>query len=409
MASKQSIIAGLDIGTTTVRVVLAEKQPDGRVAVVGVGVSPSRGLRKGVVINIESTIESIAQAVSQAETMAGSRVGSVIAALSGSHIKGLNSQGIVGIRHKEVSHQDVEKVIEAAKAVAIPLDREILHVLPQEFIIDDQDGIKEPLGISGVRLESKVHIVTGAVASAQNVVKCANRCGLSVKDVVIASLASAKAVLSPEEQELGVALLDIGGGTSDLIVFHAGAVKYTSVIPIGGNHITNDIAAGLRTPIGSAEEIKCRYGAAYAGMVSPSETLEAPSTGERSSRTVSRVALAEIIEPRVNEIFSLIHKELVRSGSEEFLTGGVVITGGSSNLAGISQVAEQILSLPVRIGSPRGLAGLSDLVKTPEYATSVGLILHGIAGDRQALGRTGGTGTISTAARKVANWFSEHF
>ena len=408
MVSSSNIVVGLDIGTTAIVVVVGEVLPDTRINVVGIGTSPSRGLRKGVVINIEATVESITQAVSQAETMAGCEIHSAFASISGSHIKGFNSHGIVGIKNKEVSHHDIEKVIEAAKAVAIPLDREILHVLPQEFIIDEQDGIKEPLGISGVRLEAKVHIVTGAVASAQNVVKCANRCGLSVKDIVLSSLASGKAVLSSEELELGVCLLDIGGGTTDLTVFHAGAVKYTSVISVGGNHITNDIAAGLRTPISSAEEIKCKYGTALASLVSQDDMLNVASTGERSARTLSKLVLAEIVEPRVREIFTMIHKDLVRSGCDELLTSGLVLTGGSANLSGICQVAEQVFSLPVRVGFPRGLGGLTDLVGTPEYATAVGLVLHGASG--QALSRAGsGNSSVKRAFKRVGNWFQEHF
>ena len=287
MAAKSNIIVGLDIGTCMITVSVGEVVSDGKINLIGVGTSPSKGLRKGVVINIEATVESISKAISQAETMAGAEIRAVFASISGSHIRGLNSHGIVGIRNKEVSAYDIEKVIEAAKAVAIPMDREILHVLPQEFIIDEQDGIREPLGISGVRLEARVHIVTGAVASAQNIVKCANKCGLNVKDIVLSSLASGKAVLSPEEQELGVCLVDIGGGTADIAVFHGGAVRYTSVVSIGGNHITNDIAAGLRTPIAAAEEIKCRHGAAISSLIGKSDTIEVPSTGDRSSRILS--------------------------------------------------------------------------------------------------------------------------
>lgn len=408
MVNKSNVIVGLDIGTTTIAVVVAESFPDGRLDILGVGNAPSRGLRKGVVINIEATVESIAKAVAQAETMAGCEISAVYAAISGSHIKGLNSHGIVGIKSKEVSPGDIDRVIEAAKAVAIPLDREILHVLPQEFIIDEQDGIREPLGISGVRLEAKVHLVTGAVASAQNIVKCANRCGLTVRDIVLASLASGKAVVSPEEQELGVCLIDIGGGTSDLIVFHNGAVRHTSVISVGGNHITNDIAAGLRTPLSSAEEIKCRFGTAQVEQVSRDETLEVPSTGGRQARVLSKLVLAEIIEPRVTEIFSLIHKDLIRSGCDELLTSGIVLTGGSANLSGIAQVAEQVFNVPVRVGRPMGFEGLTDLVKGPEYATAVGLAIHGARSQGQAR-LSAGRSSLVRLARKVGNWFSEHF
>lgn len=408
MANKQNIVVGLDIGTTNITVVVSEVHADGKVDVIGVGTSPSKGLRKGVVINIEATVSSIESAIAQAETMAGTEINAVYAAISGSHIKGFNSHGIVGIRHKEVSHDDIERVIEAAKAVAIPLDREVLHVLPQEFIIDEQDGIKEPLGISGVRLESRVHIITGAVASAQNIVKCANRCGLTVQDIVYAAIASGRSVVSTEEQELGVCVIDIGGGTTDLAVFHNGAIKHTAVLSVGGNHITNDIAAGLRTPITSAEEIKCRFGTALTSLVSHDETIEVPSTGGRSPRVISKMILAEIIEPRVIEVFSLLHKELLRSGVDEILTSGLVITGGCANLSGICQVAEQVFNLPVRVGIPRGISGLTDLVSSPQYSSAVGLVQYGLATRGQGRGHAT-RGSFSKLMRKVGNWLGEHF
>lgn len=408
MKQKSNTVVGLDIGTTAVTVVVGEVKPGGAVDIIGVGSSPSRGLRKGVVINIEATVESISKAVQQAETMAGQQITSVWAGISGSHIQGQNSHGIVGIKHREVSLHDIQKVIEAAKAVAIPMDREILHVLPQEFIIDEQDGIKEPLGISGVRLESKVHIITGAVASGQNIVKCANRCGLAVKDIVLSSLASARAVVSPEEQELGVCLVDIGGGTTDLIVFHNGAVRHTSVLPIGGNHISNDIAAGLRTPIGSAEEIKCRSGAASVNQVRQDETVEVPSTGGRAPRVISKMVLAEIIEARVIELFSFAKKALERSECVDYIASGLVISGGTANLAGIDQVAEQVFNLPVRVGRPGGVGGLSDLVKSPEYATGIGLVLHAAQAVSQGAAAGAGMNFFSRTFKKVGNWFSEH-
>ncbi|NDC37679.1 MAG: cell division protein FtsA [Proteobacteria bacterium] len=408
MPSKPNIIVGLDIGTTSIRVVVSELKSDGKVEILGLGSTESHGLRKGVVINIESTVDAIGKAVTQAETMAGCEISAVYAAISGSHIKGLNSHGIVGIKHREVSHLDIEKVIEAAKAVAIPLDREVLHVLPQEFIIDEQDGIKAPLGISGVRLEARVHIVTGAVASAQNIVKCANRCGLAVRDIVLASLASAKAVVSAEERELGVCVLDIGGGTTDLIVFHAGAVKHTSVISVGGNHITNDIAAGLRTPIGAAEQIKCRYGVALGSLVSADDTIEVPSTGGRQSRVLSKQILAEIIEPRATEIFTLVQRDLVKAGMDELLTSGLVLTGGTANLGAITQVAERVFNLPVRLGAPMGLGGLVDLVKGPEFATVAGLVLYGA--ETPGAGRMpGGKTLLGRYMNRMTGWFAEHF
>jgi cell division protein FtsA len=409
MKSKANLLVALDIGTTAVSVVIGEVLDGEKINIIGMGSSPSRGLRKGVVINIEATVDSISKAVSQAETMAGVEARAVYASISGSHIKGFNSHGIVGIKNREVSELDIEKVIEAAKAVAIPLDREVLHVLPQEFIIDDQDGIREPLGISGVRLEAKVHIVTGAVASAQNIVKCANRCGLSVKDIVLSSVAAAKAVLAPEEQELGVCLLDIGGGTVDLAVFHAGAVKHTAVIAVGGSHITNDIAAGLRTPIAAAEEIKCLHGTALASLVADNATLEVPSTGERASRVLQKSVLAEIIEPRVKELFGLVQRELVKTGVDDLLTSGLVITGGSAGLNGLSQVAEQVFNLPVRTAGPKGLSGLVDLVKGPEFATAAGLLIHGLQQQGRAKLLSSRGNIMSRATRQVANWFSEHF
>ena len=408
MASKSNTVVGLDIGTTNITVIVASISPEGKVEIIGVGTSPSKGLRKGVVINIEATVDSISRAISQAETMSGVEIHSVYAAISGSHIKGFNSHGIVGIKNREVSQFDIDKVIEAAKAVAIPLDREVLHVLPQEFIIDEQDGIKEPLGISGVRLEARVHIITGAVASAQNIVKCANRCGLNVQDIVLASIASSRAVLSPEEQELGVALIDIGGGTTDLTVFHAGAVKHTAVVSVGGNHITNDIAAGLRTPLSAAEEIKCKYGTGLSSQVSQDETIEVSSTGGRPARVLSKLVLSEIIEPRVSEIFTLLQRELIRSGSDEYLTSGLVLTGGGAKLKGIAQVAEQTFNLPVRVGAPRGIAGLNDLVNMPEYSTAVGLVLYA-AGNSERLRSVRGRFSIGRMFKNVGNWFSEHF
>lgn len=407
MGSKANIVVGLDIGTSTISVAVGQLSPDGRFEIIGVGSSPSRGLRKGVVINIEATVDSIGKAISQAETMAGVEIGSVFAGISGSHISGFNSHGIVGIKNKEVGQIDVDKVIEAAKAVAIPLDREVLHVLPQEFIIDEQDGIKEPLGISGVRLEARVHIVTGSVASAQNVVKCANRCGLTVADIVLASLASGKAVVSAEEQELGVCLVDIGGGTTDLTVFHSGAVKHTAVLGIGGNHITNDIAAGLRTPIAAAETIKCSYASAALSEVAKDETIEVPSTGGRAPRVLSKLVLSEIVEPRVSEIFTLVHRELIRSGTDELLTSGLVITGGTANLAGVVEAAERVFNLPVRVGRVVGVEGLADLVRAPEYATAAGLALYGVGSSEQRRGRSGFA--LTRWARRAANWVGEQF
>lgn len=408
MPNPSSIIAGLDIGTSSVKVVVAERKADGIVEIIGVGSSPSRGLRKGVVVNIEGTVTAIARAIAQAETMAGCEVNSVLATISGSHLRSQNSHGIVAIKNQEVSNLDIERVIDAAKAVAIPLDREILHVLPQEFMIDEQDGVRDPIGISGVRLEVRVHIISGAIASAQNIVKCANRCGLAVQDIVAAPIASARSVLSQEEQELGVLLLDIGGGTCSMSVFHAGAIKYTSVLAVGGNHITNDIAAGLRTPLVAAERIKCEFGTALTAGVSKAEIIEVPSVGGRAPRVLSKLVLAEIIEPRTSEMFAFIQREISKAGFEGLLTSGIVITGGSANLPGIGQIAEHVFNLPVRIGSPNSVTGLSDLVKGPEYSAAVGLVLH----NASQIGLSRGVAsrkTVGSAVRRVVGWFSEHF
>ncbi len=408
MPNPSSLIAGLDIGTSTIKVVVGERKGDGRLDVIGVGSSPSRGLRKGVVVNIESTVSAIGKAIAHAETMAGCEIHNVFATISGSHLRSQNSDGIVGIKGKEVSSVDIERVIEAAKAVAVPLDREILHVIPQEFVIDEQDGVKDPIGISGVRLEARVHIVTGAIASAQNLVKCANRCGLTVQDIVAAPLASGRAALSQEEQELGACLLDIGGGTTSIAVYHNGAIKFTSVLAVGGNHITNDIAAGLRTPLAAAERIKCEYGTAQASVVGRSETLEVPSVGGRTARVLSKSVLADIIEPRVSEVFGLIQRELVRAGCEDALTSGIVITGGTANLPGLTQVAEQVFNLPVRRGEPLGVAGLVDLVKGPEHAAAVGLVLHG-ASAGEGPRASSRPGRVGRAMGRVVGWFTEHF
>lgn len=408
MATPVSFIAGLDIGTSTIKVVVGERRTDGAIDVVGVGSSPSRGLRKGVVVNIEGTVSAIGRAIAQAETMAGCEIGQVFATISGSHLRSQNSHGIVGIKNKEVSHLDIERVIEAAKAVAVPLDREILHVIPQEFVIDEQDGVRDPIGISGTRLEARVHIITGAIASAQNIVKCANRCGLVVQDIVAAPIAAGRSVLSQEEQELGVCLVDIGAGTSSIAVYHNGSLKFTAVLAVGGNHITNDIAAGLRTPLAAAEKIKCDYGTAVAAGVSKDDTLEVPSVGGRAARVLSRLVLAEIIEPRVTEIFALIQREIIKAGCEDMLTSGIVITGGGARLVGISTVAERVFNLPVRVGVPAGVGGLTDLVKGLEYGVGVGLVLHGAsyAGSHRD---TRQRGPLKQAVKRVVGWFAEHF
>lgn len=410
MANKPDVIVGLDIGTTKIAVIVAERAPGGKIDIIGIGTHPSQGLRKGVVINIEATVSSIQHAVEEAELMAGCQIQNVYAGIAGSHIKGFNSHGIVAIKNKEVLPKDVERVIDAARAVAIPMDREILHILPQEYVVDEQDGIREPLGMSGVRLEAKVHIVTGSVTSAQNIVKSANRVGLNVLDIVLEPLASAESVLSPEEKELGVAMIDIGGGTTDVTIFHAGAIKHTAVLPIGGNHLTNDIAAGLRTPSSSAEEIKRRYGVALSSLVQTSETIEVPSTGGREPRVMPRTLLAEIIQPRMEEILHLVKREIVRSGFDEYLVGGIVLTGGSVLLEGMGELGEQVFSMPVRVGYPSGVGGLVDVVHSPAFATGVGLVLYGArTGEVKAIRASTRKGVFERVRTRMSEWFTEHF
>lgn len=375
--AKSGLIVGLDIGTTKICAVVGEQSSKGGVDVVGIGTSPSTGLRKGVVVNIEQTVQSIKKALEEAELMGGCEIRSVYAGIAGSHIKGFNSHGIIAVKGGEVTQKDIERAIDAAKAVAIPLDREVIHILPQEYIVDDQAGIHDPLGMAGVRLEVKVHIVTGAVTSAQNIVRSCHRSGLDVSDIVLEALASSKSSLTAEEREIGVALVDIGGGTTDLAIFSDDAIKHTGVLALGGTNLTNDIAFGLRTPMLAAEKIKVRHGCALAELVQSDEKIEVPSVGGREPRTLSRKVLAEICEPRVEEILSLVNQELVRSGFKNMIGAGVVLTGGTSTIEGITELGEQIFNLPVRVGSPIGVGGLKDVVNSPMYATAVGLLLFG--------------------------------
>lgn len=401
-------MVGLDIGTTKVCAVIGEVTEDG-IDIIGIGSHPSKGLRKGVVINIESTVESIKRAISEAELVAGCDITSVYAGIAGGHIKGINSHGIVAVKEKEVCENDLVRVIDAAQAVAIPLDREVIHVIPQEYIIDDQDGIKEPLGMSGVRLEAKVHIVTAAVTSAQNIVKCANRCGLNVSDIILQPLASAEAVLTPDERELGVCLVDIGGGTTDIILFSEGAVVHTSVLTLGGNHITNDVAVGLRTPAAEAERIKQKYGCSLSSMVGRDETIEVPSVGGRKPRILSRQILSEIIEPRVEEIFTLVRQEVIKSGFEERIASGIVITGGSTILEGMPELAEQVFNMPVRRGIPRSIGGLVDVVKSPMYATGVGLVIAGSKASNGHRFKVREENLYHKVKGRMKEWFGEIF
>ena len=370
------VIVGLDIGTTKICAIVGEQTENG-LDIIGIGTHPSKGLRKGVVVNIEATVNSIRHAMEEAELMAGCDISHVYTGIAGGHIKGFNSQGIVAVKDKEVRQADIDRVIDAAKAVAIPLDREVIHVLPQEFIIDDQGGIKEPLGMAGVRLEAKVHIVTGAVSSAQNIITCANRTGLNVSDIVLQPLASSVAVLSDDEKELGVCLVDIGGGTTDIAVFSGGSIVHTAVLALGGNNLTDDLAVGLRTPSYEAEKLKQKHGCCLSTMVGKDEMVEIPSVGGRPARTLGKQILCEILEPRVEEIFQLVQREIQRCGYADQLASGVVITGGATLLQGMPEVAEEILGVPVRRGLPRGVGGLVDVVKSPMYATAVGLVVYG--------------------------------
>ena len=407
---RDNLIVGLDIGTTKICAIVGNVTEDG-IDIVGIGTSPSKGLRKGVVINIESTVAAIKKAIEEAELMAGCEIKSVYAGIAGGHIKGFNSQGVIAIKNREVSPEDVKRVIEAAKAIAIPMDREVIHILPQEFIIDDQDGIREPLGMSGVRLEAKVHIVTGAVASAQNIVKSCNRAGLEVADIVLEQLSSSEAVLSSDEKELGVALVDIGGGTTDIAIFVDGAIKHTSVLSLGGNHLTNDIAVGLRTPMAEAERIKQKYGCCLSSLVGKDETIEVPSVGGRKPRILSRQLLCEILEPRVEEIFTLVNREIVKSGLEDSIASGVVITGGSTILEGMPELAEQIFNLPVRRGLPQRIGGLTDVVNSPVYATGVGLVVYGSKniGVHEFPTQQSDETVFRRVSRRMKDWFGEFF
>ncbi|MBI4924928.1 MAG: cell division protein FtsA [Bdellovibrio sp.] len=378
--SKKDFVVGLDIGTTKICCIVGEiSEPNlnPRIDIIGIGTTPSTGLRKGVVINIDSTVESITKAIEEAELMAGVEISTVYTGIAGGHIKSFNSSGVVAIKDKEISEYDIQRVIDAAKAVAIPLDREVIHIIPQEYIIDHQDGIKDPIGMSGVRLEAKVHMVTGAVSSAQNIIRCANKAGLNVSEICLEPLASSEAVLTEDEKELGVVLVDIGGGTSDIAIFKEGAVVYTGVLAIGGNHITNDISVGLRTPLHEAEKIKIQHGCAIASQIKPDETIEVPGVGGRKSRIVNRRLLAEIIEPRVEEIFSLIQKEIMKAGFQDLLSSGIVITGGCALLEGTPELAETILEMPVKRGIPLNIGGLRDIVNSPKFATGVGLLKYG--------------------------------
>jgi cell division protein FtsA len=406
---ERKLLVGLDIGTSKVVAVVGELSPEGALEVIGIGSHPSRGLKRGVVVNIESTVQSIQRAVEEAELMAGCEINSVFTGIAGSHVRSLNSHGIVAIREKEVSPSDVERVIDAARAVAIPADQRILHVLPQEFVIDTQEGIREPVGMSGVRLEAKVHLVTGAVSAAQNIVKCVQRCGLEVEDVVLEQLASSYSVLTDDEKELGICLVDLGGGTTDIAVFCGGAIQHTAVIPIAGDQVTNDIAVSLRTPTQYAEEIKIKYACALSQLANPDETIEVPSVGDRPPRRLARQTLAEVVEPRYEELFALVRDELRRSGFEELIAAGVVLTGGSAKMEGAVELAEEVFHTPVRLGIPQYVEGLVDVVRNPIHATGVGLLLYGKAASQAKADSAASRGGMFSAFERMKAWFQGNF
>src|SRR5210317_397165 len=405
----KQMIVGLDIGTSKVVAVVGEIDADGGLEVIGIGSHPSKGMKKGVVVNIESTVQSIQRAVEEAELMAGCQIHSVFVGIAGSHIRSLNSHGIVAIKDREVYGLDLERVIDAAQAVAIPADQKVLHVLPQEYLIDNQGGIKEPMGMSGVRLEAKVHLVTCAVNAAQNIEKCIRRCGLDVEEIILEQLASSYSVLTEDERELGVCLVDVGGGTSDIVIFTEGSIRHTGVIPIAGDQVTNDIAMALRTPTQHAEEIKIKYACALTQLAGADETIKVPSVGDRPPRDLSRQALAEVVEPRYDELFTLIQAELRRSGFEDMIPAGIVLTGGTSKMEGVVELAEEIFHMPVRLGYPQTVSGLVDVVRNPIHATGVGLLLFG---NRQQSGLSGyqldeknEAGLLS----RMKSWFQGNF
>ncbi|MCD6319710.1 MAG: cell division protein FtsA [Candidatus Desulfofervidaceae bacterium] len=410
MARKGELIVGLDIGTTKVCAVVAEPTEEGKLDIIGVGCHPSHGLRKGMVVNVESTISSIKKAVEEAEMMAGCEIRSVYTGVAGSHIQSMNSQGVIALKHREVTKKDIDRVIDTAKMVSLPPERKIIHVLPQEFIVDDQEGIQDPRGMAGVRLEAHVHIITASVAAVQTFIRCIQKAGLDVIEVVLQPLAAAEAVLTDEEKMLGVALVDLGGGTTDITVFAENSIKHSAVLAVGGTNITNDIAFGLRTPLSEAEKIKLKYGIATTALLEEDEEIEIPSVGEKKVRKVSRSVLAQIIEPRVEEIIGLVEHELIRREVKDIIASGVVITGGSSLLPGLIELAEQIFDLPVRIGYTRGVGGLSDVIRNPMYATAVGLAKYGFKAQ-------GGAKYIVTKPKgawqsfiyNLKRWFKEAF
>src|SRR4051794_26294184 len=404
----KDLLVALDIGTSKVVAIVAELKGEGHYEVIGLGQSESKGLKKGVVVNIEATVQSIQRALEEAELMADCKITNVFTGIAGSHIRSFNSSGMVAIKEKEVTQADVARVIETAKAINIPTDQQVLHILTQEFIIDGQEDVREPIGMSGVRLEVKVHIVTGAVSAAQNIIKCVRRCGIEVKDLILQPLASSRAVLSEDEKDLGVCLLDIGGGTTDIAIFTHGAIRHTAVVPIAGDQITNDIAMALRTPTADAEAIKVRHGVALRQLADPNQMLDVPGIGERGARSLSRQTLAEVIEPRVEELYSLVQQVLRESGFEELLSSGLLLTGGSAVMRGMVELGEEISHMPVRIGVPRYAGGLADVVRAPRYATAVGLLLEGVAQVHHGkLSRQ--SGSVKAVLGRMREWFQRNF
>lgn len=406
MAGNEQIIVGLDVGTTKICAVVGELSGN-EINIIGIGTHPSIGLRKGVVVNIESTVESIKKAIEEAELMAGCEISSVYAGIAGGHITGFNSRGIIAIKGLEITQNDVDRVIDAARAIAIPMDREVIHVIPQEFIVDDQTGIQNPVGMAGVRLEAKIHIVTGAVASAHNIVKCANRSGLDVCDIVLESLASGEAVLTEEEKELGAGLIDLGGGTTDLAIFSRKNIRHTFVLALGGNNLTNDIAIGLRAPIAEAELIKTKYGTCNSRSIGSEETIEVPGMGGRKPKKLPRQILGEILEPRMEEIFTLIKREIYKAEMENIITSGIVITGGSALLDGTIDIAESVFNVPSRLGKPLGIKGLVDVVNNPMFATGVGLVLHGAKNQAEKKFRIRDGNIFNRLIAHMKRWFKE--
>ncbi len=408
MAKKDNIVVGLDIGTTKICAIVGEVKQEG-LEIIGIGTHPSKGLRKGVVVNIDSTVQSIRKAIEEAELMAGCEINAAYVGIAGGHIKGFNSHGVIAVKDREITKADIARVIEAAQAITIPTDREVIHVIPQEYILDQQDCIQEPLGMTGTRLEAKVHIVTAAVASAQNIVKSVNRAGLAVADIVLQQIASSEAVLGQDEKDLGVALIDIGGGTTDIAMYHNGAIKHTAVISLGGNQITGDIAVGIRTPAEEAEKIKKKFGCAMTSMIDKNETIEVPSVGGRKPRVVSRQILGEIIEPRVEELFQLANQEITKSGYDNVIASGIVLTGGTAIMDGMVELAEQIFNLPVRRGMPTGIGGLVDVVRSPMYSTGVGLVLYGKKHSTTLAFERGDKQIFNKLFERMKGWVKEFF